>query len=1148
MICAGLAMIASWSTLAQQTVFLDTFGTSSLNQTNVSGGIPGGTASATTPYSQTSYTIGSARSALNSSVTANHLKLITAASSSANTELQARFTDYPITLATVGDYIEMVYTFTDTTNVMQAAGATSGALWAGLYYSGGVAPQSGTVLANSGFNSALTTAATGGTKDWMGYYAEMYNNIWWRIYTRPKQTTINNQNQQLFYNYPNAGAGGTSIANPGSPNLITGQPYTVQFRVTLSAPGTLIASNALYTGVGTGGAQFTNNYWTISGANVLTTNFDSLAIGYRTSGSIPWTNDIQSIKITAGLTAQAGPYFFVNSSGDPCTGLTIGLSGSVTTNDYLLYRDGNYAGPTLAGTGAALDFGAHTTPGTYTVIASNTATASTGPMFGSAKVYAPGITIDVQPASVSVVTNLPASFSVAATGSALSYQWYKGGVPLANGANISGAQTANLSIAAAQLADAGSGASGYTVVVQTPCGDIVTSTPPASLTLTAPRNLIWAGGNPGSSWNFTDPEFLLSGSPANFAQGDNATFNDSSAQTSVTISNDMTPTLVSVAGTASYTFMGPNKLTGVAQLVNSSSGTLTILNANDYTGGTIINSGSTLQLGDGANAANNGSLAGSVTVSNGATLNYSYAGSGATVITLNNTLAGSGTVNIGTLNGSVIRPKGNASSTSFSGTINVLGFTALQGTGTSGGDLFGKGSTVNIQQDGGQVWLDPQASVYDNTFNLQGVGRPDTTPALGAMRIFNTTVIGPINLLANTRIGGSITGGTLRGAISGPYQLEVLGTTIANYVLQMGPTNGTHSYSSTLITAGTIQALNNNAISSGPLTIDNAGTLRVNGNNVSVASLNSLNTGTVAGPGALVYNNHASAIGTLTVGSDNTSTTFDGIFGNGAAAALSLTKVGTGTLTLSQVSTNSGTVTVTGGTIAMTGSGAFTKASVIVGSGAFFDVTAAGGTATFGTGQTLGGSGTVNGNVAAGSGSTIAPGASVGTLTVAGNVTLGGNMVMEMNRALGQNSDRLVTSGGSITGGGTLTNVNIGAALQVGDTFQFFTSGVSGITANLQTLDLTNAVTYTWNNNIASSGSVSVASVTPIAPPTLNAVQTGNTIALSWTGPFKLQSQTNSLSVGISTNWFNYPGGTVSPVNVTINPTNKTVFYRLSLQ
>jgi hypothetical protein len=72
--------------------------------------------------------------------------------------------------------------------------------------------------------------------------------------------------------------------------------------------------------------------------------------------------------------------------------------------------------------------------------------------------------------------------------------------------------------------------------------------------------------------------------------------------------------------------------------------------------------------------------------------------------------------------------------------------------------------------------------------------------------------------------------------------------------------------------------------------------------------------------------------------------------------------------------------------------------------------------------------------------------------------------------------------------------------------------------------------------------------VTPIAAPSLNAVQTGNTIAFSWSGPFKLQSQTNTLSVGISTNWFNYPGGSVSPINVTINPTNRTVFYRLSLQ
>lgn len=846
---------------------------------------------------------------------------------------------------------------------------------------------------------------------------------------------------------------------------------------------------------------------------------------------------------------EEGPAFVVTGT-DGCSdvGVTPGLTGSVTTNDYMLYLNGAYVGPTLAGTGAALSFGLQNALGTYTIVATNSATSTSGLMYGNVRVYAPGVTINTQPASAAVVSNLPASFTVVASGDTLTYQWYKNGAAVSNGGTISGAQTPTLSISAVQPADAGN----YTVVVQNPCsGAGVTSAPPATLTVTAPRNLIWVGGVVGSDWNLTDQEFTFLGSPTAFGQGDNVTFNDSSSVQSVTISNNLTPTLVTVAGTKAYSLSGPNKLTGVSALTHSSSGTLSILNVNDATGSTTVASGSTLQLGDGASGANNGNLGGTITISSGATNFYNYAGSGSLQINLGHSWAGSGTIECSTVNGSIINTPQNANSSGFNGTININGFTTLHPSGVGGGvNMLGFGSTVNLLTDGGQLWIDPPASgVYSNVLNIIGNGRVTDVPALGAIRIFNSTMIGSINLLGNTRIGGSISGGTIRSTIAGPYQLEVLGTTIANYVLQLGPTNGTHSYSSTLITAGTIQALNNNAISSGPLTIDNAGTLRVNGNNVPVASLTSLNTGTVVGPAALVYNNHATLPGTLTVGSDNTSTSFDGFFGNGAAAALNVTKVGAGTLTLSQVSTNTGTVTVNGGTIAMTGTGAFTKASVIVGSGAFFDVSAAGGTATFGTGQTLGGNGTVTGNVVAGAGSTIAPGTGIGTLTVAGNITLGGNLLMEMNRTnTPNNSDRLLTSGGAITGGGTLTNVNVGPALQVGDSFQFFAAGVSGITANLQTVDFANAVTYTWNNNIAGNGTVSVASVTPIAPPTLNAVKTGNTLAFSWTGPFKLQSQTNTLSVGISNNWFNYPGGSVSPVNVTINPTNKTVFYRLSLQ
>jgi autotransporter-associated beta strand protein len=307
----------------------------------------------------------------------------------------------------------------------------------------------------------------------------------------------------------------------------------------------------------------------------------------------------------------------------------------------------------------------------------------------------------------------------------------------------------------------------------------------------------------------------------------------------------------------------------------------------------------------------------------------------------------------------------------------------------------------------------------------------------------------------------------------------------------------------------------------------------------------SLNNG-LSGAG-VIYNLSTLTNGTLTVGTDNSSTSFDGVFGNGSSQPLDLKKVGSGTLTLSGVNTNTGTVAVNGGTLSLIAAGSFNNAArIIIGSGATYDVSGVGGTLTLNSGQTLGGSGTVNGSVIASAGSTIAPGTSVGTLTVANNVTLGGALTIEVNRALSPNCDRLASSSGTITGGGTLTVTNIGGALQAGDTFQIFASGVSGITANLPTSDPVNGRTYTWQNNLPGSGSVTVLTSTPIAPPSLSFSHSGGSLTFSWTGSFKLQAQTNNLGTGLKNVWSDYPGGGSSPVNVTISATNPAVFFRLS--
>jgi hypothetical protein len=73
----------------------------------------------------------------------------------------------------------------------------------------------------------------------------------------------------------------------------------------------------------------------------------------------------------------------------------------------------------------------------------------------------------------------------------------------------------------------------------------------------------------------------------------------------------------------------------------------------------------------------------------------------------------------------------------------------------------------------------------------------------------------------------------------------------------------------------------------------------------------------------------------------------------------------------------------------------------------------------------------------------------------------------------------------------------------------------------------------------------SVSSI-PSEPPTLNYTHASGDLVFSWTGSgFKLQMQTNnSLTIGLSTNWVDVPGGDTSGVSVPVT-TSPTAFFRL---
>ena len=72
--------------------------------------------------------------------------------------------------------------------------------------------------------------------------------------------------------------------------------------------------------------------------------------------------------------------------------------------------------------------------------------------------------------------------------------------------------------------------------------------------------------------------------------------------------------------------------------------------------------------------------------------------------------------------------------------------------------------------------------------------------------------------------------------------------------------------------------------------------------------------------------------------------------------------------------------------------------------------------------------------------------------------------------------------------------------------------------------------------------------ISAMANPVLVVTQSGNQLQFSWDngfGTFKLQTQTNSLNLGVSSIWSDYPGGGLSPVTVPIDPAQVAIFFRL---
>ena len=360
-----------------------------------------------------------------------------------------------------------------------------------------------------------------------------------------------------------------------------------------------------------------------------------------------------------------------------------------------------------------------------------------------------------------------------------------------------------------------------------------------------------------------------------------------------------------------------------------------------------------------------------------------------------------------------------------------------------------------------------QVSVTDT--NLLGTG--PITLGGSTLSFSQTAVISsntPVSIVSASMLTPFRGTNVFSGALSGPGPLT-LNLTNSNIMLTLqGDCSGF---------TGTLAITNNGALrfdqgantwgdangafdagASGTINNHSAGNVTVFLGALSGGSGSTLRGSDQTGPGADTY----------VVGGLNSNTTFAGTITNGTSATtphtVAVTKIGSGTFTLTGTNTYSGGTIVSNGTLLVNnsaGSGTGTGMVTVV------------------SGATLSGSGVIAGPVTVNG--TLAPGNSPGTLTISNNLVLNGGAVLQYE--LGVVSDRTVMSG-NLTLGGTL-NVTDSSGGFTNGTYTLLTYGgtlTTNGTPTILTIGSTPDATKTYTIDIATFHQVNLV-VSDVAPP-----------------------------------------------------------------
>ncbi len=490
-----------------------------------------------------------------------------------------------------------------------------------------------------------------------------------------------------------------------------------------------------------------------------------------------------------------------------------------------------------------------------------------------------------------------------------------------------------------------------------------------------------------------------------------------------------------------------------------------------------------------------------------------------------------GTDKIASVNpwGSVL-PAGTVNLTIEDGTIVQTSGQVTPHGGELGSETNSSGEALAIKIDNGQIRSESGGYEFQRNLILgPGGGSLDT----GAwIQTFLGTISGPGKLtkwgygtlvLDNTSAtwtgGTDIRDGTLvlgRGGSNG-----LLPGTLANP-------------SSIVISAGATLKFNRGSDKSFFDIISGAGGLTVANTPTAVVRL--VSDSTYTGPTTI-------SSGILMIGQGNP--------GNPGSILSSLVN-NSGTLTFNRVEnlTYAGAINGTGtvekqaaGTLVLTGTNSYTGATM-VGAGALLVNGVIGVSALTVTDGTLGGNGLIKGPVTVQSGGCLAPGGSIGTLTISNSLSLSGVTLMELNAAAGTSD--LVRGLTSVAYGGTLTLSNLGGTITASNTFRLFSANSYG-GAFAALTPASPGLGLAWNTNtLTTDGTLRVVSTAPVK---IAVGPVTPSLTLSWPADhigWRLQAQTNSISIGLRTNWHDVSNsGSTNQATFPLDPAAGSVFYRL---